>query len=354
MQESPQPLTHDLSTNLAALQAAFHTCCDFVTHSFEIPALNRRAALLFIDGLVNQTTINELALKPLVYFTPPARGPEASACETLDAVAERLLLFSEVKTIHTLEEARLTCLSGDALLLVDGMEGALECNAKGWERRSITEPQTETVIRGPREGFVETLRANTSLIRRRLRTQDLRVESMSIGERTSTPVSILYIEGIANPKLVTEVKRRLGTIHTDMVSNSGYIAEFIEDAPHSLFETVGYTEKPDVVAGKLMEGRVALIVDGTPFVLTAPLLFIEHFQSAEDYAIRPFYATFLRVLRLIAFVISMLAPAIFVAVVTYHQELIPNALLFTMAAAGAGLPFPSGVETALMLMIFEI
>jgi spore germination protein KA len=180
------------------------------------------------------------------------------------------------------------------------------------------------------------------------------MEMMTLGDRAHMNICIVYMEGIVNPALVAELKHRLSTIHTDLVLSSGYITEYIEDAPFSIFETIGYTEKPDVVAGKLLEGRIAVVVDGTPFTLTLPMLFLEHFHSSEDYTLRPYYATFLRLLRLTAFLISMLAPALYVAMVTYHQELIPTALLFTMAAASEGLPFPAVMETGLMLVIFEI
>jgi spore germination protein KA len=192
------------------------------------------------------------------------------------------------------------------------------------------------------------------MLRRKIRSASLRIESMQIGDRTHTSVCIAYVEGLANPDLLEEIRRRLQTIHTDAILCSGYVEQYIEDAPFSVFQTIGYSEKPDVIAGKLLEGRAALIVDGSPFVMTMPMLFIENFQTAEDYVVRSIYATFLRILRLIAFVFSLLAPALYVVIMTFQQELIPTPLLFTIAASNEGVPFPAAIEAAIMLLTFEI
>jgi spore germination protein KA len=237
---------------------------------------------------------------------------------------------------------------------VEGIDKALVINAKGWEKRGVDEPSSEAVIRGPRESFIESLRTNTSLIRRKIKNPDLTFEIMTIGKRTKTNVSLAYIKGIAAPELIETVRNRMSAINTDSILESGYIEQYIEDAPSSIFATLGYTEKPDVAAAKLLEGRVAILVDGTPFVLTAPALFIESFQTAEDYYFRPYFATLLRIIRMIAFFLTVLAPALYVAITTYHQELIPTDLLFTMANAREGIPFPAFVESLVMIITFEI
>jgi spore germination protein KA len=227
-------------------------------------------------------------------------------------------------------------------------------NSKGWEKRSVTEPGSEAVVRGPRESFVENLRTNTSLIRRKIKNSALIVESMIIGRKTRTNISIAYINGVAKPELISEVKRRLKGIRTDSILESGYIEQFIEDAPGSVFATIGYTEKPDVAAAKILEGRVAILVDGTPFVLTAPFVLLESFQAAEDYYFRPYFATMTRIIRIIGFFITIMAPALYVAATTYHQELIPTSLLITFAQAREGVPFPAFVESLIMIITFEI
>ncbi|MDV3429294.1 MAG: spore germination protein, partial [Bacillota bacterium] len=188
----------------------------------------------------------------------------------------------------------------------------------------------------------------------RIKSPDLIFKTLKIGSRTKTSVCIVYIKGIVNPKLIDEIYKRLNRINTDAILESGYIEQFIEDAPYSIFPTVGNTEKPDTSAAKILEGRACILVDGTPFALTVPLLFIEGFQSAEDYYSRPYFASLLRILRFTCFFISTLAPATYVMLTTFHQELIPTTLLFTMAAGREGVPFPAVLEAGLMVITFEI
>jgi spore germination protein KA len=180
------------------------------------------------------------------------------------------------------------------------------------------------------------------------------MDHLTIGEKTDTNVCLAYVEGVADPGIVETAKARLKSINTDAIIDSGYIEQYIEDHPFSIFSTIGYSEKPDVVASRILEGRVAIISDGSPFVLTAPMLFIESFQSSEDYYIRPFYASMIRILRYLAFFITVAAPAIFVALTTFHQELIPTTLLFTIAAAREGTPFPAFLEALILVLSFEI
>jgi len=164
----------------------------------------------------------------------------------------------------------------------------------------------------------------------------------------------MYLNGVADPKVVETVKYRISQLDVDSILESGYIEEYIEDAPFSPFATVGYSEKPDVIAGRILEGRIAIVVDGTPFVLTAPMLFIESFQTTEDYYTRPLYASLIRMLRFVAYFITVFAPAIYIALTSFHQELIPTTLLFTIANAREGTPFPVFIETLIMVFAFEI
>jgi len=310
--------------------------------------------LVFLDGMVSLPLINDNIIKPLMYDSHFFRAGEAPDISSMGGLRDRLLSVGDVKTINTLPDVTEACLSGDAVLLIDGFCNALDISAKGWDKRAITEPSTETVVRGPREGFTENLRTNTAMIRRKIKDPALKIRTVKIGRRTRTQVNILYIDGIANPALIQEIERRLNNIDTDEVLAAGYIEEYIEDAPYSAFQTIWYSEKPDAIAGKLMEGRAAIVVDGTPFVLSVPMLFMENFQTSEDYALRSYYATTLRILRLTAFMISLFAPALYVALTTYHQELIPTDLLFTMVAASEGVPFPAAVEAGIMMFTFEI
>ncbi|MDR3148734.1 MAG: spore germination protein [Oscillospiraceae bacterium] len=319
--------------NLNAVSAIFKGDNDFVAREFELPNGGKGAAV-FIDGLASSEVINDFILTPIMNDRPISVG--------------------EADRLDTIKKASEVILDGDTVVFLDGFDTAAYFSTKGFPSRNISEPQTETVLRGPREGFTESLRTNTALLRRKLKTPDLRMEASRLGSRTNTTVCLCWIDSIASPDLINEVRRRLDNIDVDAILGSGYVEEFIEDEPVTPFQTVGYTEKPDVIAGKLLEGRCALIVDGTPFALTMPFLFVENFQSPEDYAIRPLAASFLRIIRIISFFITLALPALYVALVDFHPELIPTTLLYSIASASEGTPFPAPLETAVMLFVFEI
>lgn len=348
-------MSKSLDKNTSVMKSYFRDDNDFVTREFEIPASGGiRAAAFYIDGLVSVDMINSAILRPLMLESRKMINPGEARFKSIEDIRSSFLLTGEIKTESNIDDAPAMCLCGDTVLMLDGFAEYICINTKSYEKRAVSEPQTETVVRGSREGFTEVLRVNTSLIRRRLQTPDLRLEMMKIGKRTNTSVCLAYIDGIINPEIVDEVRRRLRNIDTDAILNSGYIEEFIEDSPKSVFQTIYYSEKPDIVVAKLLEGRCALIIDGTPFVLTVPMLFVEGFQSPEDYAMRPLIATFLRFIRTLAFFLSLGTPAVYVALTQFHKELIPTPLLFTIANSSENIPFNTTVETALMLITFEI
>jgi Bacillus/Clostridium GerA spore germination protein. len=348
-------LSLDLKKNLETLITILGTSYDIIIREFSFGCNKQtNGALLFIDGMIDKDTIDSNVMKPLMYDTCLISKIEASDLSNIDIINKNLLSTSDAKKVATLDELLDYFLSGSTILLVDGSKEALVISAKKIKGRSIEKPETENVVRGPHEGFTETLNINTTLLRLKIRNPDLRFETFTIGEKSRTHVCLAYIKDIVNPKLIAEIKKRLNDIQTDAVLESGYIEAFIEDAPYSIFSTVGNSEKPDRVAAKILEGRAAIFVDGTPIVLTVPLLFIESFQSSEDYYSRPFFASVIRIIRFMAFFITILAPAVYVALSTFHQELIPTLLLFTMAAGHEGVPFPSVIEAAIMIIIFEI
>lgn len=313
-----------------------------------------KGAIVFIDGMAKVDVINDDVIKPLL-FKAVFEDIEAENDDCfIHYIINSVIPANEVELVDSLSGAMNGFLNGDVVLFIDGMAKAIIINSKGWEKRTVTEPGSEAVVRGPRESFVENLRTNSSLIRRKIRNSALTIESMVIGRKTRTNVSIAYINGVAKPELINEVKRRLKGISTDSVLESGYIEQLIEDAPGSIFATIGYTEKPDVAAAKILEGRVAILVDGTPFVLTAPFVLLESFQAAEDYYFRPYFATITRIVRMIGYLVTIMAPALYVATSTYHQELIPTSLLITFAQAREGVPFPAFVESLIMIITFEI
>lgn len=350
-----EKLRSDLDENLTRLREIIGDSTDMVIRKFNFgPRYRFKAALFFVDGLVDKKIINETIIKPLMYDMHLLDDQQMMPMKDAAQLQSVLLSVGDVKEISSFEELIKVSLSGNTVLLVDGFSKALDIDTKGWQSRSIQEPAIEQVVRGPREGFTETLRFNTALLRRKILNANLIIEPMVLGEQTHTNIAIAYLKGVSSPELISEVRSRLSRIKTDAILESGYIEQFIEDAPFSLFSTVGNTEKPDIAAARILEGRVAILVDGTPFALTVPMLFIEGFQSAEDYYSRPYYASFVRLLRFAAFGLSILAPAVYVALLTYHQEFIPTPLLITMALAVQGIPFPALVQAILMGLMFEI
>ncbi len=355
----------ELKGNLEKIKEILGDSDDIVIREFTLCDINEtKAALVYVDGLTEGLTINESIIKPLMYYSPDsdidfmlpkgkgAKGSEATP--SIEEFAKKRLCIGEIEEVSTYDKIIEGCLNGDSALIIDGYNQCIVINTKGWDQRSVEEPATESVVRGPREGFTENIRTNTALIRRRVKHPDLTMKSTTLGRRTRTNVTLAYIRGIANDALIKDIEKRLAKIDTDAILESGYIEQYIEDAPFSIFSTMGYTEKPDAIAGKILEGRVAILVDGTPFVVTAPFLFLESFQTTEDYYIRPYMATFLRFIRFLCFLISILAPAMYVAFTTYHHELIPTELLFTIAVSREGTPFPAAVEALIMIIAFEI
>lgn len=273
---------------------------------------------------------------------------------SLSELLSKIIFISEAEISQDLNEVIYRILSGDAILFLNEIPGVIIINARKWTHRAVAEPPTETVMRGPREGFVEDFKTNLSLIERRLKTEALAIEKLTVGRVSKSSVALVYISTIADSALVNSVRRKIKKIDIDALIDSYYLQPYLEERPLSIFTQVGVAEKPDVVASKLLEGRVALIVDGSPMVLTVPYLLIEDFQSSEDYYERHSFATFLRIMRFASVIFSVLLPGLYVALQVYHFEILPFKLLVTVMNALKGIPFPPIVETLFVLMLFEI
>ncbi|WP_417629238.1 spore germination protein [Paenibacillus solisilvae] len=309
-------------------------------------------AIIYIDSIIDHRTINDNIVQPLqAALLTKASTNRANESDPLYSYG---IAAGFVLKINSLEAALTALLCGSCLIMVDGVVDILAADASGGEQRSVEEPSTQTVMRGPQHSFTENVKTNLGLIRRIIRSSDLRIECTVIGRHTHTKIAVCYLEGIAEPVVVNEVNRRLKAIDIDGILESGYVEEFIQDKTFTPFPTLLNVERPDVVAAALLEGQVAVIIDGTPFVLLAPVTFFKFFQSAEDYYQRWDIASFLRLLRQLAFFISMLLPALYIAVTTFHQEMLPTTLLISLAAQREGIPFPALVEALLMEMTFEV
>lgn len=343
-------LSLTLEKNLQKIKNIFDESSDLVIREFKIGTHESiNAFIVMLNGLIDEKAVNADLISPLMFLSRDINKDNA-----LVVIKESALSVAIVREGKSLDEIVDAILSGDTALFINESDIALIVSLRGGKARNVDEPETEAVVRGPREGFVESLGTNISLLRRKMKNPALKFFPVKIGRQTKTDVCVAYLKGIANEKIVEEVKNRLSRIDTDSILESGYIEAFIEDAPLSFFPTVGTSEKPDIVSAKLLEGRIAILVDGTPFVLTVPYLFIEAFQSAEDYYTRPFFATFIRWLRWVAFFLATTLPGLYVAITTYHQEFLPPALLVSIAAAHEGTPFPAVVEALLMNVIYEI
>lgn len=273
---------------------------------------------------------------------------------SLGDIKSRVLLEYDINVVSDTEEVTHCLLCGDVILCLDGETNYAVINARSYTTRGITEPPAETVMRGPREGFIEDIKTNLSLLQRRLKTPDLAIDRLEIGKRSQTSVAVCYLKSVASAKIVKQIKKRLEAINIDGVIDSHYLVPYLEEKPLSLFTQVGVSEKPDIVAAKMLEGRVAIFVDGTPMVLTLPFVMIEEFQSGDDYYQRSTYGTFIRVLRYLGLLLATLLPALYVALQNYHYTLIPVRFMITLMTAIKGLPLSPLAETLFVLLLFEI
>ncbi len=347
--QQSEPLHRDLKQTIQVIKNRLGHSDDLIIRKLMLKE-GREAALCFTAGLTDSFILQEIVEQ---LITKRKRGTESPE-HLLDDYKNHDLAVGDVKEIKDYTALFQALLTGDTVFLIDGEEHALSLGTKGWESRSVEEPTTQTVVRGPKESFTENIRTNTALIRRRIKSPDLWVESFTLGKETQTPVMIMYVQGIADPKIVEEVRERLNRIDVDAILESGPVEGLIEDAPFSMFPTVFTTERPDTVAASLLEGRIVIIVDGTPFTLIVPCQFVQFFQVSEDYYDRPYIASFTRMLRYICMLISTGLLSLYIAIITYHPETLPTPLINSIAAQRENVPFPAFVEVIFLMASFEI
>ncbi|HEY8347296.1 MAG TPA: spore germination protein [Symbiobacteriaceae bacterium] len=351
-------ITPDLSVNRRRLEAMFRLPVnkDLILREVEIATQPpTRAVVCFMEGLVDRNVINRDILQPLMLLTHLAEeGEHGPTRFSLRLVVDRLLPGHQVSEKQTLKEVADSILSGDTVLLFDGERTAIAVETKQPPVRSVTEPKVEQTIQGPHDSFVEAFRMNVAMVRRRLKDPRVVTEILTVGQVSSTYVAVMYIDGVVNPKLVAEVKRRIQGIRVDTVTDVGVLAQYVEDAPSSLMPTSLTTERPDRTAAYLAEGHVAVFVDNSPHALIFPVTFWSLFQTAEDYYLRYPFGSFLRYTRLASVLTSLTVPALYIALVNYHREMIPTELMLFLAAARETVPMPSLVELLLMEISFEL
>jgi spore germination protein KA len=305
--------------------------------------------IVYCDGIVDSSIIDEHILRPLMSLEHLPAGRQA-----VDALANQVIRISGAEKTMSIKKIIKGITYGDTLLLVKGAPEALLLSTKRFQTRAVAEPDSEKILSGPREGFTESLVTNLSMIRRRLRTNELKMKYQFMGERSQTQICVAYINCLVNKDILGKLLSRLAQFDIDAVLDAQYINEWIQDNALSPFRTIGYTERPDVVVGKLLEGRVAVFVDGTPVVLTLPYLFIENFQSSEDYYSNFYYASFSRLLRILGFFLTVTVPALYIAIESYHQEMLPAPLMLNIATERQSVPLPAAMEAFLLLLAFDI
>ena len=299
--------------------------------------------LIFLDGLTDKAAIGRQIMFPLKELSEV----------TLESM-ENCILEPELVRLTDYEQIIDEVLIGNTVVLADGVEGGISAAAKFFEKRAVAEPPTATVLQGPREGFVETIQTNISMLRRKIRNKNLKFEQIRVGKYSETIVAVCYVDGVVQKGLKEKIVKRIKQIDVDAILDSSYVARFLAEHNTSLFKQFGMTEKPDILAARILEGRVGIMVDGSPMVLTAPYILLEDFQSAEDYYVSRYRATVGRTIRLISILISLLAPAFFVAAQLYHLQVIPLTFLLTIVNSIKGIPFSPSSEMFFTLLIFEI
>ena len=304
----------------------------------------RAVTAVFVDSLTDKKQLSLSVIEPL---KKEKKCPSAQKASTLIPLAGTSL-------IPTTEDAESEVLAGKTIILFDKSPFALSVDVKKFDSRAIAEPPTSTVVKGPREGFTENIKTNLSLVRRRIKSKFLKVENFKAGRYTQTDISLVYLNSIAEDSLVKKVREKIKKIKIDGIPDSSYVAKIITDHKTSVFKQTGGTEKPDILCAKLLEGRVGIIVDGSPIVITAPYVLFEDFQSAEDYYQNNYRSNMARAIRFVSLAIAVLLPAAFVSAQLFHLQVIPLNFLLTIVSSIKGIPLSPSFEMFFTLLIFEI
>lgn len=364
-----QTIYSSLSVNIDYIKSKYNTLInsDIILREFKLNIKGKEynAVLLFIDGMINSNSINDFILKPLMSKSEN-KLPQGPSVVTNNITVRRVKKFNledyiydclipqnNMKMMKKFKDVFDRVNFGDCGLFIDTLSVAFAVDVKGYESRSISEPKNEIVVRGSQESFVEKLRTNTSMIRRLINNENLIIENASVGKVSKTKIAICYIKDIANDDLVAEVKYRINNLNVDNIISSGQLEQLIQDN-NSMFPQLIASERPDKSANHLLEGRVVVLVNGSPYALIMPGVFIDFLSSPEDVNLKYQYSNLLKIVRIIAFLITLFLPGLYVAISNYHTELLPTELLFTIAASRNTVPFPVIFEILLMEISFEL
>ncbi|MCM3086742.1 spore germination protein [Bhargavaea ginsengi] len=345
-----EPFSDQLDDNIRQLEELFLVPKNdaLKSRAMKIPSVNRRATVLFVAGAADTDMINDHVIRPLLASRLDGEG------QLVGEIKDNILTVSGSEVIADFREAVRRLINGSAIILIDGEKSAIAADTAGFEKRSVGEPTREIVVKGPNHAFVEAVDVNKSLIRRQLKDHRLVSETVTVGNESPQDVSVLYLDNIADKELVRNVKDRLAKVDKDAILTLAALEELIEERPYSLFPSTVTTERPDRASSFLLEGHVVLLMDNSPDALIAPITFWSLFHTAEDHFLRWAYGNFARIMRLIALFIALLVPALYLAVITFHPEMIPTDLLLAIAGTRERVPFPSFLELLLLEITFEI
>lgn len=334
--------------NMDKLNSDYKDCSDFMLR--ECIVGGRNCIVSVLDGMINSLQLSQMIMSPLLNYKFETDEPD----DLFKTIKLRVVNSLEMSEAETFDDVYFYLSSGFAAVFIDGVSKCLVMGIQGFEKRKMGEPTNEADIKGAKECFTETLNDNKATLHRRIKSPKLKMKQFKIGSDVKTSVVVCYIESVADMRLVADVENRILSAPVDDLCDYGELAAFLESGVKSLFTAVGNTERPDTLCSKLNEGRVAVLVDGSPYAVYVPYLFTDSFSTVDDYNNRPFYATFNRLLKYFSFVISVILPGFYVAVGTYHQELLPSSLMYTIAAAETSTPFSLMQEAVMVLILYEI
>ena len=345
-------VSYSLAANIEYLKLKFYASKnqDIVLREFKI-AQKIEACLVFVDGMVDTTVINQFILPQLMNAEHFVNYSQANI---FDYIIKNVISIYQITRLKDYDRIIHQILNGDTALFVEGCDEVLLVESRGYEKRSVESPKTENVIKGSQEGFTENLRTNLSLIRKIIRNSKLISEILPVGCKNKLNCALVYLEGTADPELVKEVKRRITSIEYDFIQGSGMLEQFLEDNPYMLFPQVVSTERPDRAASFIMEGQVVIICEGSPFVIAVPVTIFHLFHTSEDTALRWQYGTFIRLIRLFGMITALMLPGLWISLVQFHTEMIPTSLLLSIVKMREPVPFPMVIELLLMEMSFEL
>lgn len=343
-------LSCSIKANIDRLNSTFGNSADLIINEIRMAKSEIQLAIVYIKGMADENAVNDLSEEFWQSNSEKTKQPSALFLYLVNSIAvmRSRRIGSDFKMLNN------EILAGNTVFIVDGFTQFFSLATNTSEGRAITEPTSQTIIKGPKDAFTENIDKNIYLIRNRIRNEALRVKNVSLGTMTHTRIRLLYMNGIAKGDIVEDLWRRVSAIDYDGIISSGYVEEIIKTDPHSIFPTSLNSERPDKVAADLLEGRVAILCDGSPYVVLAPVLFSDFLQASDDYYENFYIASLMRIVRYIALMFSLIVPAVYTALITFHQEIIPTPLLISISAQREGVPFPALLEVFLMEITFEI